>query len=378
MESGEGRIEGGTEPGVDVFAETDDADADAPLVTRGTQKPPRDASFCVHAQPRQLRGGRGCWPPLAGPARRRARGAGAPRGRRRGGVRAQGALRGGHLWRGELPGAVREAGRRPSRRSVALSCTSRGAVATPSSSPTSTPSPPPRAFPARRTPGFIGAERGGDPGDQRVRAAAQLPRHQGRPPARTCWRATRRRWRVCRRRLALGSFGETRGYAEDDGTNATERRTGTPRLSISRTGRISTGVARRGRGKLVVPRWRRPAGSAGFRGGAADSEVRRALGAGAPTRLAFQCHIHVPPSTRAAGRRGVSPAEESGEGRAAVAARWVVSRRRRRRCLAGTSPEGAYFTHPDIDSNMLKSHDASDPRMLVRPWAWLTAIGSAR
>ena len=48
MESGEGRMEGGTEPGVDVFAETDDADADAPLVTRGTREaPPRDASFLV-------------------------------------------------------------------------------------------------------------------------------------------------------------------------------------------------------------------------------------------------------------------------------------------------------------------------------------------
>ena len=50
MESGGGRLGGGTETGVDVFAETDDEDAnaDAPLVTHGTNEaPPRDASFLV-------------------------------------------------------------------------------------------------------------------------------------------------------------------------------------------------------------------------------------------------------------------------------------------------------------------------------------------
>ena len=43
-------MEGGTESGLDVFAETDDedADADAPLVTHGTREPPpRDASLLV-------------------------------------------------------------------------------------------------------------------------------------------------------------------------------------------------------------------------------------------------------------------------------------------------------------------------------------------
>ena len=98
--------------------------------------------------------------------------------------------------------------------------------------------------------------------------------------------------------------------------------------------------------------------------------------------FAFQCHIQVL-SIYAELReeRGVSPAEESGEDAKAARRRTMgrVASAATTMCLVGYLAVGAcaYLTHPDIDSNMLKSYDASDPRMLVATVGMaLSAIGS--
>jgi hypothetical protein len=131
-------------------------------------------------------------------------------------------------------------------------------------------------------------------------------------------------------------------------------------------------------------------GSAGFRGGGADlwRFDERSVLALPILVFAFQCHIQVlsiyaelrEERARDPGAR----AEESGEdaedakaarrrtmGRVATAATTM--------CLVGYLAVGAcaYLSHPDIDSNMLKSYDASDPYMLVATVGMgLSAIGS--
>ena len=171
---------------------------------------------------------------------------------------------------------------------------------------------------------------------------------------------------------ALGAFDDARGRAEEDRTNGTDI-DGRHRAPTESEGKWWFRVSRDG-----------AVGSAGFRGGAADlwRFDERSVLALPILVFAFQCHIQVL-SIYAELReeRGVSPAEESGEDAKAARRRAMgrVATAATTMCLVGYLAVGAcaYLTHPDIDSNMLKSYDASDPRMLVATVGMaLTAIGS--
>lgn len=131
-------------------------------------------------------------------------------------------------------------------------------------------------------------------------------------------------------------------------------------------------------------------GSAGFRDGAVDLwrlDERSALAL--PILVfAFQCHIQVlsiyaelreePSVTPARAEESVEDAAYAKEaarrrvmGRVATTSTTI--------CLVGYLAVGAcaYLSHPHIDSNLLKSYDASDPYMLVATVGMaLTAIGS--
>ena len=171
---------------------------------------------------------------------------------------------------------------------------------------------------------------------------------------------------------ALGAFDDARGRAEEDRTNGTDI-DGRHRAPTESEGNWWFRVSRDG-----------AVGSAGFRGGAADlwRFDERSVLALPILVFAFQCHIQVL-SIYAELReeRGVSPAEESGEDAKAARRRAMgrVATAATTMCLVGYLAVGAcaYLTHPDIDSNMLKSYDASDPRMLVATVGMaLSAIGS--
>ena len=177
---------------------------------------------------------------------------------------------------------------------------------------------------------------------------------------------------------ALGAFDDARGRAEEDRTNGTDI-DGRHRAPTESEGNWWFRVSRDG-----------AVGSAGFRGGAADlwRFDERSVLALPILVFAFQCHIQVL-SIYAELREepSVSPAraEESGEdaARAKAAARrramGRVATAATTMCLVGYLAVGAcaYLSHPDVDSNMLKSYDASDPYMLVATVGMaLSAIGS--
>ena len=177
---------------------------------------------------------------------------------------------------------------------------------------------------------------------------------------------------------ALGAFDDARGRAEEDRTNGTDI-DGRHRAPTESEGNWWFRVSRDG-----------AVGSAGFRGGAVDlwRFDERSVLALPILVFAFQCHIQVL-SIYAELREepSVSPAraEESGEdaARAKAAARrramGRVATAATTMCLVGYLAVGAcaYLSHPDVDSNMLKSYDASDPYMLVATVGMaLSAIGS--
>ena len=131
-------------------------------------------------------------------------------------------------------------------------------------------------------------------------------------------------------------------------------------------------------------------GSAGFRDGAVDLwrlDERSALALPILV-VAFQCHIQVlsiyaelreePSVTPARAEESVEDAAYAKEaarrrvmGRVATTSTTI--------CLVGYLAVGAcaYLSHPHIDSNLLKSYDASDPYMLVATVGMgLSAIGS--
>jgi amino acid permease len=198
-------------------------------------------------------------------------------------------------------------------------------------------------------------------------------------------------------RGAFAALGDARGRAEDDGTNATD--TGASMGNFTRHefhDANGTDVDGHHEPTDSGASWwfkisrRGAVGSAGFRGGGADlwRFDERSVLALPILVFAFQCHIQVlsiyaelrEERARDPGAR----AEESGEdaedakaarrrtmGRVATAATTM--------CLVGYLAVGAcaYLSHPDIESNMLKSYDASDPYMLVATVGMgLSAIGS--
>ena len=408
MESGVGRMEGGTEPGVDVFAETDDADADAPLVTRGTREsPPRDASFLVSTlNLANCAVGAGvlsvpfavselgvALAALVLPA-----------------VAAvvvftlkvllraadiYGAVSYQELVREALGPAAAHAVSVALISYIAGSCVAYTIIVADAFDSVAAAT---RVSGAQEHPGLFGAERAAV--ILVTSACVLLPlsllrrtKYLAPTSAVTVLALTYTACAVVAEFAggafsALGSFGETRGYAEDDGTNATETRgTGNATAQYLANGTDIDG--RRAPTDVGKNWWFRVSrggavGSAGFRGGAADlwRFDERSVLALPILVFAFQCHIQVL-SIYAELReeRGVSPAEESGEDAKAARRRVMgrVATTATTMCLVGYLAVGAcaYLTHPDIDSNMLKSYDASDPRMLVATVGMaLSAIGS--
>ena len=413
MESGGGRLEGGTETGVDVFAETDDEDAnaDAPLVTHGTREaPPRDASFLVSTFN------------LANCAV----GAGVlsvPFAVSELGValaalvlplvaavvvftlkvllRASdvyGAVSYQELVRKALgPGAAHFV-------SVTLiayiagSCVAYTIIVADAFASVAAGA----GFPNAQVAGAFGVERTVVILVTSVCVLLPLSllrrtKHLAPTSAVTVMALSYTAYAVVAE-FAGGAFaalGDARGRAEDDGTNATDTGNGMGNFTRHRHRANGTDVDGDHEPTDSGASWwfrvsrRGAVGSAGFRGGAADlwRFDERSVLALPILVFAFQCHIQVlsiyaelREERRAPGAR----AEESGKdaedakaarrrtmGRVATAATTM--------CLVGYLAVGAcaYLSHPDIDSNMLKSYGASDPYMLVATVCMaLSAIGS--
>ena len=413
MESGGGRLEGGTETGVDVFAETDDEDAnaDAPLVTHDTREaPPRDASFLVSTFN------------LANCAV----GAGVlsvPFAVSELGValaalvlplvaavvvftlkvllRASdvyGAVSYQELVRKALgPGAAHAV-------SVTLiayiagSCVAYTIIVADAFASVAAGA----GFPNAQVAGAFGVERTVVILVTSVCVLLPLSllrrtKHLAPTSAVTVLALSYTAYAVVAE-FAGGAFaalGDARGRAEDDGTNATDTGNGMGNFTRHRHRANGTDVDGDHEPTDSGASWwfrvsrRGAVGSAGFRGGAADlwRFDERSVLALPILVFAFQCHIQVlsiyaelREERRAPGAR----AEESGKdaedakaarrrtmGRVATAATTM--------CLVGYLAVGAcaYLSHPDIDSNMLKSYGASDPYMLVATVCMaLSAIGS--